>query len=414
MVRGASLDHAGAMSTNHPDAAQAPGPHGPGVPPPPPPGDHHGFGIDDLARLRRSDTDRKVAGVAGGIAEYFDIDPVIPRVMFAVLAFFGGAGLLLYGVMWLIVPDRSTGEATVRLDNRSRTVALVIAGVLASLALLGDSLGGWGLPWPVAVIGLILLVVMLARGREPRLHPLLRDSTPGQPTPGQPAPDQAPSYAAGQPTATAPGYKPPAPSRRRRGPILFPYALALIALACGVLGIADVAGASIADSAYPAVALGITAAMLLVGAFWGRPGGLILLGFLATFATAGVTASDEFDAGRISDTPTSAAGVDGSYDLSFGEIELDLTHVADVENLDGRVIDLEVWGGRVDVTVPEGTDVVVVTDLAAGDRWIFGDQFGDTGRRTTTYDAGPDAPELRINVDVTFGEIEINRVGASR
>ena len=48
----------------------------------------------DLRRLRRSATDRKIAGVAGGLARHLDIDPTVLRVLFVVLAFFGGAGLL--------------------------------------------------------------------------------------------------------------------------------------------------------------------------------------------------------------------------------------------------------------------------------------------------------------------------------
>ena len=61
--------------------------------------------IRDLGRLRRSATDRKVAGVAGGLARHLDIDPLILRVAFVVLAFFGGAGLILYGACWLLVPE---------------------------------------------------------------------------------------------------------------------------------------------------------------------------------------------------------------------------------------------------------------------------------------------------------------------
>ena len=81
--------------------------------------------IRDLGRLRRSATDRKVAGVAGGLARHLDIDPLVLRVAFVVLAFFGGAGLLLYGACWLLVPEEETGHAPVTLDERSRTVALL-------------------------------------------------------------------------------------------------------------------------------------------------------------------------------------------------------------------------------------------------------------------------------------------------
>jgi len=45
-----------------------------------------------------------VAGVCGGLANYFDIDPTIIRILFVVIAFAGGASLLAYLIMWVIVP----------------------------------------------------------------------------------------------------------------------------------------------------------------------------------------------------------------------------------------------------------------------------------------------------------------------
>ena len=47
-------------------------------------------------RLERSRADRVIGGVCGGLGDYFDVDPVIFRIAFVVLAFVGGAGLLLY------------------------------------------------------------------------------------------------------------------------------------------------------------------------------------------------------------------------------------------------------------------------------------------------------------------------------
>jgi phage shock protein C len=46
-----------------------------------------------------------VAGVCGGLAEYFNIDATVIRALFLLLAVFGGSGLLIYLVMWIIVPD---------------------------------------------------------------------------------------------------------------------------------------------------------------------------------------------------------------------------------------------------------------------------------------------------------------------
>lgn len=56
-------------------------------------------------QLYRSRRNRMIGGIAGGIAEYFDIDPVIVRAVFIILFFAWGTSLLAYIVMWIIVPD---------------------------------------------------------------------------------------------------------------------------------------------------------------------------------------------------------------------------------------------------------------------------------------------------------------------
>ena len=56
-------------------------------------------------KLYRSRTHRMVAGVCGGLADYFNIDATLIRALFVLLAVFGGSGLLIYIVMWIIVPD---------------------------------------------------------------------------------------------------------------------------------------------------------------------------------------------------------------------------------------------------------------------------------------------------------------------
>jgi phage shock protein PspC (stress-responsive transcriptional regulator) len=61
----------------------------------------------DNKRLSRSTSDRMVAGVAGGIAEYLSVDPVVVRILFAALALFGGGGIILYLVCWLLMPEES-------------------------------------------------------------------------------------------------------------------------------------------------------------------------------------------------------------------------------------------------------------------------------------------------------------------
>ncbi|MEI8007626.1 MAG: PspC domain-containing protein [Bacteroidota bacterium] len=57
-------------------------------------------------RLYRSLTDRKIAGVAGGLAEYFDTDPLILRLAFVVLSLAGGGGVLIYFILWIVTPEK--------------------------------------------------------------------------------------------------------------------------------------------------------------------------------------------------------------------------------------------------------------------------------------------------------------------
>ncbi|MSZ75910.1 MAG: PspC domain-containing protein, partial [Actinobacteria bacterium] len=111
-----------------------------------------------LNRIRRATRDKKVAGVAAGLARHLDIDPVILRVAFVVLTFFGGAGLAVYGACWLLLPEDDGSEAAVRLDDRSRSVALVLVGIAAAGALVGDAWGVFGFPWQLAVIGLVVVL----------------------------------------------------------------------------------------------------------------------------------------------------------------------------------------------------------------------------------------------------------------
>jgi phage shock protein C len=59
-------------------------------------------------RLYRSRSDRKIAGVCGGIAEHFDIDPVLVRVLAVILLLCGSAGLLAYIILWILVPEEGS------------------------------------------------------------------------------------------------------------------------------------------------------------------------------------------------------------------------------------------------------------------------------------------------------------------
>ncbi len=371
------------MTTTPPEAPS--GPAGPSDPGPDEGPRVSTEDMRDLGRLRRSTYDGKVAGVASGIARHFDIDPVIVRVAFVVLAFFGGAGCIVYAACWLLVPEEGQRDAKLRLDDRSRTVALVLVGSLALLALLGDSWGGWGFPWPLAIVGLIVLLVISAR--SPRTPPPTTQTG-------------APAYAAVRREHANP---------RKRGPILFWYTMALVALALSTLAIADAAGAQITDSAYPALALAVIGVMLATGAFYGRAGGLILAGLVATVSTVGATAAGEWDTGQTAESPRTAAALASTYDLTAGEIVLDLTDLTDLEALDGRTIRLDVTFGHIELLLPAGLDAEVTARVGAiGHTQLFGSSRD--GSDAFSYVGTAGGPSITIDAEVTFGEIEIDSV----
>ena len=62
--------------------------------------------------LYRSNTDRIIGGVAGGLGEYFYTDPLIFRLLFVIFTFAGGAGFFLYLLGWIFIPDRQSIRGT--------------------------------------------------------------------------------------------------------------------------------------------------------------------------------------------------------------------------------------------------------------------------------------------------------------
>ena len=59
-------------------------------------------------RLYKSEKEKMIAGVAGGLGEYFGIDPVLTRIAFVAFVFIHGVGIIAYIVLWIVMPKRST------------------------------------------------------------------------------------------------------------------------------------------------------------------------------------------------------------------------------------------------------------------------------------------------------------------
>jgi len=424
MVRDPATAQAGAMTNTPPDAttgstepAGPPGPPSSWIDPDAPPSGGPRVTREeakDLGRIRRSVTDRKIAGVAGGVARHFDIDPVLVRVAFVLLAIFGGGGILAYAAGWLLIPDEGTDDGVVKVDHRTRTVLLAGVAIICALSLLGDSFGGWSFPWPLAVVGLVIAAIAAASRPKPHPGPLppVRHSSGWVPpgTPGQ-VPGAEPGYG---PTYT--GYRPgprqlPVDSRKR-GPILFWFTMALSGVAIALVGTLDLAGWDAPISAYPAAVLAACGVMLLVGSWYGRAGGLIFVGLLAALATLAGTAVQDIDvsAGQIHSSPTTAAAVEDRYELGAGEILLDLRDLSaqELNELDGHTIEADVRLGHIRVLVPEnGLDVRVESNIEGAGESVLFDNRTD-GSLTDTRGSFDDiVPDLTLDLEVLFGQIEV-------
>ena len=388
--------------------------------------------VRDLGRLRRTVHDRKIAGVAGGIARHLDIDPVIMRVAFVVLTLFGGAGLIVYAACWILLPEDGQQHQPLGLDERSRSVALVLVGILGAALLVGQWDWFW-VPGPLILVALVVWLVMSKRNSPPPVAATAPPSAvpnagPDAVTPEQrwaaPAYERAPheqtgyesSYQAGYEQPPAPPqyatmYVPPTPRNpRKRGPKLFWFTMALAALAVGVVSIVDLAGAPVAGSTYAAVVVGVVGVMLVVGAFYGRAGGLILIGLLASVGTAIGVGAEKWDGEHVEAVPTSASQVLDSYEYKgLGEYTVDLTRVTDLEGLDGRTIHVSAEVGELDVILPSELDVDVIARVdGPGGLTIFGNESGgiDT-ERTDSHDGGTDVPELTLDIELDAGHIDV-------
>jgi phage shock protein PspC (stress-responsive transcriptional regulator) len=125
-------------------------------------------------KLYRSEKDYVLGGVAAGLGEYFDMDPILVRLGFVILTFVGGAGPLLYIALWIILPKRKTKESTkaIQMEENEQTEAFEITekkteesgNNTMALVLIGIGLYGllrqvlpldwlsWGNLWPILLI----------------------------------------------------------------------------------------------------------------------------------------------------------------------------------------------------------------------------------------------------------------------
>ena len=325
-------------------------------------------------RLYRSRDDRVIAGVAGGLGRYFNVDPIFFRIGFVALLFFGGLSAVLYAAAWLFVPDEG-GETA--LDPRRRGRLMTLAGavviglaVLAVLGAIGD--WGWGLWWG----GLIGPLALLAIGGL-LVWAFLRERREG--TEGVDA-----RWLIGR------------------------AALGVAILAASALlffgsALATAAGGGVAVAAI-VILIGV---LLVVAAFSGGARWLIVPALLLAFPAGVVSAADVDLDGGVGEReylPTSAADVRDSYDLGIGHLEVDL-RAADLPPGDRR-LKVDLGAGAATIVVPEDVCVALDSRVGAGYARLFDrDSSGLDVDWDTTPDAPPRVPRLVLDADVGMGAL---------
>lgn len=458
----------GLSSPPPPPPRQPPPGYGYGDQPPPYP---PGYGPP--RRLVRRTTNRTFGGVAGGIADYFGVDAVLVRVGFIVLALVGGAGIPLYLLLWLIVPPATPAETAAARYQPTATANLPATldrlggwkAVLAFVVLLigAGSLAGHfarpGLFWAVVLIGLGVYLFRL-ESTSPPAQPGPASAARGAgfgaaPEPGPAAPAGAPTvphamapgppYGQGQPEGapplaskappppgmatatwplpTVPPPPPPAPplvTRPRERSLL-----GWVTVAGGLLvtGVAVALSNLIGFSLPPAGALGLFLMVLglglIVSAFRGRAGWLIVLGVL--LVPVMVAASLLNPAGHDRPwgagigtrlwQPTSAAEVRPLYQLGGGQMILDLRRVD--FRAQPRTVAASLGAGQLLVLVGESQAVDVAAQVNAGQITLFG-RVQKGLRVTGSLSEPPNAANpLRLDLRVGAGEIDVRRLSPS-
>jgi phage shock protein C len=136
-------------------------------------------------RLYRSRKDKMISGVCGGIAEYFDVDPVWVRLLTVLIGFTTGVGIIVYLIAWIVIPknpDQVEGKATQaevvvdrvakRVERRREGHGAFLAGmilIVVGAALLLRNFVHWihlSLVWPILIILVGLFFLLRRRDHE--------------------------------------------------------------------------------------------------------------------------------------------------------------------------------------------------------------------------------------------------------
>ncbi|MDE0233510.1 MAG: LiaF-related protein [bacterium] len=374
---------------------------------------------NQATRLHRPEQGRWIAGVAAGLGIHLGVPTAVIRAVFALLCFVGGLGVLLYVAGWLLIPGEGQTESIVQgwvgAGQARRWVGVILVGVAIIILAAETSLIRGDLAFAVVLIG---IGVMLFRGD------LSREDRPPAPRRSgrRAAPPDGASQESTAPPAPAPAAPPPPPRDRSYLGRVF-VGVAVIAL--GVLGLLDevLPGFHPHFFHYMALAMGVIGLGVVVGAWFGRPAGLVILGavlipvlLLSRLAEAGGVnlVSMEFtsggqaiqfsSAGQVLHRPGSLEDINQSYELGVGGLIIDLRDI----DFAGRTVtmDAEVGIGEIVVRLPEGVAADVRGEVGMGSL-----EVGDWDRDGIGVEAdlrleGSEGT-LVLDSGVGIGEIEV-------
>jgi phage shock protein PspC (stress-responsive transcriptional regulator) len=350
--------------------------------------------------LRRRSTDRVIGGVAGGLGDYFNVDPLLLRIGFVGLMIFGGAGLVLYVVAWLLIPvegqDASIVEGILqRIGLTSRRLAWIAVAVVAFIFIVNLSPRGVDLsnggqtvfvdPAPLWAVAIIVVGFLLLRRREtvPATTVVASESAP----------------------LAAPAVKTPP---RPRSPLGW-YICASVLIAIGLLAIASQVGnVQVQPGQFFGVALAVIGIGLVVGAWWGRARILILLAILlvpVAVAASFVTAPLVGGVGDYRYTPANAAELRTEYRSLAGQVVLDLR---DLSVTSGPIhIAASVAVGELRVILPIGASVRIDARVGAGSAIIFNSHDDGTSLEDRYVRQHFSGPTFILDLESGIGVVQV-------
>jgi len=371
-------------------------------------------------RLRRRTRDRVIGGVAAGVADHLNIDPLLIRAGFVGLMIFGGAGLALYVVAWLLIPEQGRDGSFVEdvlarfgLPGNAGMALLVFLGVVVA----GAWLSGYGpgqrfreaalLGVAVIALGSLLLMVRgSAIAWRPRSHVAAAAAAEPVSAPGS-EPRQPIAWSDTSPEARRVEARPREPSS------LGWYVLAGALVAIGVLAmVGNITEVHVAPGQYFGIALAIVGLGLVIGAWWGRARPLILLGLVTlpvAIAASFVNVPLDGGIGDLAFRPQSLGEVRGEYRLAGGDLRLDLS---DLKAGGAPVtVTASVGIGRLYVVVPDDAQVELDGRVAGGELRLFGNQQIGTGLGDRVERLNGVGARLVLHLEAGIGGVVVEAAG---